>query len=179
MEKNCGRSTAMIVQSYSCHKGPSLSSCATSSVFAAVQPNREPQSFCSEDKSCSCGGPCRLSSTCTLSAPSKPSAAWATSCASTPGGPDARYFTAGNVLSEGPAPWSYEIQGVNGPLPRAHSSRRRSNLSPAALAIRKKGRLSFLAWQLTSQALPRSAATPAERPTARPSSQSHRRGLEY
>ena len=49
--------------------------------------------------------------------------------------------TAGNVLSEGPAPWSNEIQEGNGPLRRAHSSRRRSNPSPAVLAIRKKGRL--------------------------------------
>src|ERR1700730_2641468 len=42
---------------------PSYSSCATSSVLLAGQPNREPQSFCSDGKSCSLGGPCRLSST--------------------------------------------------------------------------------------------------------------------
>ena len=34
----------------------------------------------------------------------------------TPGPPDARYLSAGNVLSEGPALWSSEIQGINGPV---------------------------------------------------------------
>src|SRR5580700_8627441 len=42
---------------------PSYSSCATSSVLLAGQPKREPQSFCSDGRSCSLGGPCRLSST--------------------------------------------------------------------------------------------------------------------
>src|SRR5664280_1415827 len=60
---------------------PSYSSCAISSVLLADQPKREPQSFCSEGKSCSLGGPCRFSSTRTASAPSKPSAALTTSSA--------------------------------------------------------------------------------------------------
>jgi membrane fusion protein, heavy metal efflux system len=41
-------------------------------VVAAGQPKREPHSFCSDGKSCSLGGPCRLSSTRTASPPSKP-----------------------------------------------------------------------------------------------------------
>ena len=41
-------------------------------VLAAGQSKRELHSFCSEGKSCSLGGRCRLSSTRTPSAPSKP-----------------------------------------------------------------------------------------------------------
>ena len=33
----------------------------------------------------------------------------------TPGGPDARHFSAGNGLDGAPASWSSEIQGINGP----------------------------------------------------------------
>src|ERR1700746_4062314 len=50
---------------------PSYSSCATSSVLLAGQPKREPHSFCNDGRSRSLGGPCRLSSTRTASAPSK------------------------------------------------------------------------------------------------------------
>jgi len=32
------------------------------------------------------------------------------------GPPDARYFSAGNALSEGPALWSREIPEINGPV---------------------------------------------------------------
>jgi hypothetical protein len=60
---------------------PSYNSCATSSVLLADQPKREPQSFCNDGKSCNLGGACRLSSTRTASAPSKPSAALTTSWA--------------------------------------------------------------------------------------------------
>src|SRR5947207_13615055 len=54
---------------------------ATSSVLLAGQPKREPHSFCSDGKSCNLGGPCRLSSTSTMSAPSKFPAASAICCA--------------------------------------------------------------------------------------------------
>src|ERR1700751_2154195 len=63
---------------------PSYSSCATSSVLLAGQPKRDPHIFCSDGKSCSLGGPCRLSSTRTASAPSKPWAALATASAILP-----------------------------------------------------------------------------------------------